>query len=347
MIWRRENTTPGDAASRLRILNSDGVSVTFVSPTETVSCTRSMLIAPTLRMVWSDAAIQLAPPQQRVDPTDQLDRRERLRHVVVGAHPEPFEQVALGIASRQHDDRHRALSADPAARVGTRELRQHHVENDQVDRLRQRHRDSLGAVDRHIHLEALALEGVLQPPHQRRLIVDDQNPRAHAASRTESKRNADPHDGADSRLGLERDLAAQDPHRLPRDRQARGRSRSPHGRPGRTGRRSAAARDRGCRCPVSEISITAPASSSKPRKVIVPAVVCSAAFIARVRSACSIRSAFAASSKSDGQSTAAVTPGRSGMPLREIVEHGSQPDARGHEPPRRPTRSARRGAAHE
>jgi len=38
------------------------------------------------------------PPEQRVHPRRQLPRRERLGHVVVGAHGRPHEQVVLGVA---------------------------------------------------------------------------------------------------------------------------------------------------------------------------------------------------------------------------------------------------------
>src|SRR5215210_4179068 len=63
-------------------------------------------------------AIELASPDDRADAHDQLGHRERLRDVVVGPDLEAEDAVQLGALRREHDDRHRALSAEPPAHLG-------------------------------------------------------------------------------------------------------------------------------------------------------------------------------------------------------------------------------------
>ena len=72
--------------------------------------------------------------------------------------------------------------ADPAAGLLARELRQHQVEDHEVDRLGERGVDRRLAVGRHLDLELVALERVGEAADERRLVVDDEDARAHCAS---------------------------------------------------------------------------------------------------------------------------------------------------------------------
>ena len=72
------------------------------------------------------------PAQQRVDAGDELARAERLRHVVVGADAEPDEQVVLGVAGGEHEDRHRPVGLDALAHLEAVEAGEHEVEDDEV-----------------------------------------------------------------------------------------------------------------------------------------------------------------------------------------------------------------------
>ena len=83
----------------------------------------------------------LDAPQQRAHARDQLARRERLRHVVVGADAEPDQHVRLAVARRQHQHRHLPLALHPPAHLEPVEARQHQVEHHQVrpHALAQRH----------------------------------------------------------------------------------------------------------------------------------------------------------------------------------------------------------------
>src|SRR5512141_1753008 len=72
-------------------------------------------------------ALRRRAPEDRLDPSDELARVERLRHVVVGSHLEPDDLVDVLVAGRQHQDRHLRLLADPSADLDSVDVRQHQV----------------------------------------------------------------------------------------------------------------------------------------------------------------------------------------------------------------------------
>jgi hypothetical protein len=114
-------------------------------------------------------------PQQRAHATAELADRERLRDVVVRAQLEPEHLVELVVAGGEHDDRHRALGAEPLADLEPVELRQHQVEHDEVDVLLREPRQRLLAVARVHDAEALALEREGEQLLHRVLVVDEQD----------------------------------------------------------------------------------------------------------------------------------------------------------------------------
>ena len=161
-------------------MNSDGVSETGLPSTATSSRTRSILIAADRpHELLVGGLVERAAAQQRGHAADQLGGRERLRDVVVGAELEPAQQVALGVLRGEHDDRHVAPGADLPARLLARELRQHQVEDHEVDRLVERGVDGGLAVGRDLDLELVALERVREAADERRLVVDDEDAWAH------------------------------------------------------------------------------------------------------------------------------------------------------------------------
>ena len=73
-----------------------------------------------------------AAPQDRAHAGDQLAQAERLGHVVAGAELEPEDDVDLGVAGGDHDDRHGLEAAHLLADLDARLVGQHHVEQHEV-----------------------------------------------------------------------------------------------------------------------------------------------------------------------------------------------------------------------
>ena len=109
----------------------------------------------------------------------QLARRERLRHVVVGAELETDDPVGLLAAGRQHDHRQARARADPAAELEPVRPGQHEVEHDEARRVALDELARPAPVGRLERLEALALQVADDDLADRRLVVDDEN-RGHA-----------------------------------------------------------------------------------------------------------------------------------------------------------------------
>ena len=128
----REKTTPGRAASSASRSNSVGVRCTTSPPTRTRRAAGSISSSPTRDRVAGRRRPPLDPPQQRPHARDQLARRERLGHVVVGADGEPDEQVGLLGARGQHQHRHRPVALHAPADLEPVEPGQHQVEHDEV-----------------------------------------------------------------------------------------------------------------------------------------------------------------------------------------------------------------------
>jgi hypothetical protein len=71
------------------------------------------------------------PAQQRLDAGEQLEAPERLRHVVVGAGPQPADPFELAVLGGQHQDRRVGHVAQALERRPPVEPRQADVEHDE------------------------------------------------------------------------------------------------------------------------------------------------------------------------------------------------------------------------
>jgi hypothetical protein len=116
-------------------------------------------------------------PQKRLYAASELADRERLRDVVVGAELEAEHLVELVVASGQHDDRHLALGAQALANLEPVELRQHDVQDDEVDALRRELLQRFHAVPRLQDPITLALQGVGEKLLDGVLVVDEEDGR--------------------------------------------------------------------------------------------------------------------------------------------------------------------------
>jgi len=70
------------------------------------------------------------PPQDRLEPRQQLARVERLGQIIIGAEFEPDNPVGVLAARGQHQDRHVALRAQAAADFEPIDIGQHDIEDD-------------------------------------------------------------------------------------------------------------------------------------------------------------------------------------------------------------------------
>src|SRR5439155_16067996 len=88
---------------------------------------------------------------------------------------EPDHLVQLVLASGEHDDRDGILGAEAAAHLETIELRQHQVEDDEVDVLPCEAAEGLFAVTRVKHPKPFVLERIREELLNRLLVIDEQN----------------------------------------------------------------------------------------------------------------------------------------------------------------------------
>src|SRR6476661_2768966 len=121
------------------------------------------------------AADHLGAAERGPDAAAELTDRERLGDVVVGAHLQAEHLVDLIVLRREHDDRHLAPAPHPAADLDAVELRQHDVQNDQVESLLGETVQRLAAVVRGNDLVALLSQGVGQKRLHGLLVVDEQD----------------------------------------------------------------------------------------------------------------------------------------------------------------------------
>ena len=92
------------------------------------------------------AAFALLPPEQSSDPRQQLRHVNRLDHVVVRAHFQAVDLIALLAQSRHHDERHFlgiGILAEGPADLKPAGVRQYEVEDHQVRLLVAREADCL------------------------------------------------------------------------------------------------------------------------------------------------------------------------------------------------------------
>src|ERR671912_522384 len=128
--------------------------------------------------------------EQGADTAPELADGERLRDVVVGAELEPEHLVQLVVAGRQHDDRHRALGAEPFANLQPVQSRQHQIQHDEVDVLLCEARECLLAVPCVDDCEAIALERIREQLLDGVLVVDEEDGGGVGHGRMLEARNA-------------------------------------------------------------------------------------------------------------------------------------------------------------
>ncbi len=125
--------------------------------------------------------VAVRPPQEGLDAAHELAQPEGLGQVVVRPELEPDHLVDLVIAGGQHEDRHLgACRADTAEDLESIDPGQPHVQDHEVRRLVRGDLESLFAGARDRDLVALLLEGVLDPPRDGVLVLDDQDGGCHA-----------------------------------------------------------------------------------------------------------------------------------------------------------------------
>ena len=106
---------------------------------------------------------------------EQLGHRERLGDVVVGAFVEGHDLPIVGPLDREHDDRDARPLADPAAHLHPVEVGEVEVEDDHRQRLGRGDAQCLASRRGGHRLVAASLERGAQRPHDRRLVVNDEN----------------------------------------------------------------------------------------------------------------------------------------------------------------------------
>src|SRR5262245_26184392 len=118
-----------------------------------------------------------AAAQRRLDPGAQFARAVRLGDVVVRAELEPQDLLSLERLGRQHDDR-RADAGAPDLPTDLEAVlaRQHHVEEDGIERLFDRMAAPALAVVHDEHVVALRPEVVFERHLNTLLVLDDENP---------------------------------------------------------------------------------------------------------------------------------------------------------------------------
>ena len=106
-----------------------------------------------------DRARSAGAPEQRAQPGEEHDERERLGEEVVGAGVERLGLVVLAVLGGEHEDRRPvAAVAQLLAHLVAVDARQHDVEHDRVVRVLGRHPEPVGAGERDVDGEALGLQ---------------------------------------------------------------------------------------------------------------------------------------------------------------------------------------------
>ena len=127
-------TWPGCRMRNVSSSNAFGLSGK-ASPSRSSRCPREVHLDPLEvddRRRRLDRDGLLRSPEQRPDPRRQLAKAERFRDVVVRAELQPDDLVELRVLGREHDDRDARLGPDDPADLDARQLREHHVEQDEV-----------------------------------------------------------------------------------------------------------------------------------------------------------------------------------------------------------------------
>ena len=142
--WLRENTWPGWRARNSSTSNSRWVSCDLLAVERTRCRAAGSIFRSPISIGASCAGDVVDAPQHRVDPRDELGRRERLDDVVVGAEPQADHAVGLLALRGQQDHRDpiAVLLAQPAHHLEPVEPGKHQVEHDEIGRAARRRRRS-------------------------------------------------------------------------------------------------------------------------------------------------------------------------------------------------------------
>ena len=117
------------------------------------------------------------PPREGAQPGQELVEGERLDQVVVGAGLESGDPVGHGTQRGQHQHRSPVVdAADAAAHLEAVDVREHHVEHQDVVRVLGRHPDAVGAGCGDVRGDLLLAQAVLQEPGQLGLVLDEKDP---------------------------------------------------------------------------------------------------------------------------------------------------------------------------
>jgi hypothetical protein len=116
--------------------------------------------------------------QDGVDAGDELARTEGLGHVVVGTDPQADEDIGLGVARGEEENRDGMVGLDPAARVDPVEPGEHPVEDHQVWPEPPAELHAVGAAGGELDAEAFGAQSRRNGLRDPRLVLDDRDGRA-------------------------------------------------------------------------------------------------------------------------------------------------------------------------
>ncbi len=108
----------------------------------------------------------------------ELAGAERLRHVVVRANGEPYEQVGFGITRGEHEYGDRAITLDLFAHLDAVETGKHEVEHDEIRTEAITQVDATRPVAGDLHLVTLAPQTGHDRGGDRHLVLDHRDPAA-------------------------------------------------------------------------------------------------------------------------------------------------------------------------
>lgn len=134
--------------------------------------------------------------ENRADPGGHFPRAERLDHIVVGTDFQTHDPIDLTIPSGKKDDRNVAETPEMLTRLESTDIRQAHIEDDQVRRGVLLVLEGGGAKAQPSGVKALALQGEHQRIGDGGFVFDNQNMRHGVRARQESCRNGAPSLGA-------------------------------------------------------------------------------------------------------------------------------------------------------
>ena len=129
--------------------------------------------------------VAIGPPEEGLDPAQELPQPEGLGHVVVRAELQADDLVDLVVAGREHE--HRGLgagSAEAAEDLEAIDARQADIEDDEIGRLAHGDLEAFLARTGQGDGVALLLEGVLDAARNGVLVFDDEDRAGHPFDRT-------------------------------------------------------------------------------------------------------------------------------------------------------------------